>query len=545
MNDCGQPKEWSRRATVYQIYPRSFADSDGDGVGDLRGIIDRLDYLSDGTRNSLGIEALWLSPMYPSPGRDFGYDITDHRDIDSRFGDLGLFDHLVAEAGRRGIRILMDYIPNHTSDEHDWFRASRSSKDDPKRDWYVWRDPAPDGGPPNNWLSVFGGSAWELDPTTGQYYLHHHFPFQPDLNWRNPEVREAMLSVLRFWLDRGVAGFRTDAIYTLIEDPEFRDNPPNPDYRPGKDDPYLSLTHEYDLGHDGLYEAIGAMCEVLAEYEDAFMVSESYVDLETLGKLYDACRNGRHMPLNFGLISLPWDAGSYRDFIGQFDGSLEPHEWPNTVLGNHDRDRIADRVGRERARLLAIMQMTLRGMPFIYYGEELGMRGIPNVSHQRDPLEERVPGLGLGRDPERAPMQWDGSKHAGFTVGEPWLPVASDYERYNVAAESEDPHSFLSLYRHLIWHRKGSSALLSGKYIPVDAGHPDIFAYSRVCDDERVLVLLNFSERDTVAFVDFPRACVVASTHMRKYGTCTDVSRGYMLRGYEGLVLSDRVDFAE
>lgn len=539
MNPCGQSKEWFRRATVYQVYPRSFADSDDDGIGDLAGLIGRLDYLNDGTRDSLGVDAIWLSPIYRSPGRDFGYDVSDHTDIDPVFGSLELFDLLVAEAKRRDIRIVMDYVPNHTSAEHPWFRASRSSKDDPKRDWYVWRDPAPDGGPPNNWLSVFGGSAWTLDSATGQYYLHHHFPFQPDLNWRNPEVREEMLSVMRFWLDRGVAGFRTDAIYTLIEDQEFRDNPPNPDYRPGKDDPYLSLLHENDLGHDGIYDAIGAMCRVLSEYEGSFMVSEAYVDLDVLGRLYDACRDGRHMPLNFGLLSLPWDAGSYRDYVGRFDGSLEPHEWPTAVLGNHDRERVADRLGRERARLLAIMQLTLRGMPFVYYGEELGMRGIPAVSHQHDPLEDRVPGLRLGRDPERSPMQWDGSEHAGFTAGKPWLPVASDFERYNVAAEREDPHSFFSLYRHLIWHRKASRALLSGRYVGLDVGNPDVFAYERVCDDERVLVLLNFSERDADIPVDFPRARVVASTHMRKYGTCMDLSRGHVLRGYEGLVLSD------
>ncbi len=534
-----QEKEsWSRKASIYHVYPRSLKDTTGNGVGDLQGVIDALDYFNDGTEKSLGVDALWLSPIYPSPGKDFGYDITDYTAIDPLMGDMATFETLLAEAKRRNILILLDYVPNHTSDEHPWFTESRSSRDNPKRDWYIWRDAKKDGGPPNNWLSVFGGSAWTFDEMTGQYYLHHHFSFQPDLNWRNPEVRKEMLNVLRFWLDKGVSGFRTDAIYTLFEDESFADNPLNPNYRPGKDDPYLSLIHTYDEGNEETYAALGEMCAVLSEYDDACMVSESYVDIPTLGKLYDACKDGRHAPLNFSLISLPWDAGEYKKHIEDIESTLDGNEWPNYVLGNHDRRRVSDRVGRERARLLAILQMTLRGMPFIYYGEEIGMQGADIADEERkDPLSALLPGLHMGRDGERTPMQWDGTAHAGFTKGEPWLPVADDYELYNVRAEEESADSFLSLYRHLIWHRKTSPALSSGVYQSIDVGAGDVFAYERVHEDERVCVVLNFSTEDRDIILPFERAEVMASTHMRKDKEIIEGPH-YRLRGYEGLVLS-------
>lgn len=531
-------KQWFHTASVYHIYPRSLKDTNANGIGDLQGIIDSLDYFNDGTEQSLGVDALWLSPIYVSPGKDFGYDITDHKAIDSLMGDMDTFETLLAEAKRRNIRILLDYVPNHTSDEHPWFQESRKSRKSPKRDWYIWRDPSEGGGPPNNWLSVFGGSAWTFDDSSGQYYLHHHFSFQPDLNWRNEEVQKEMLDVLRFWLDKGVSGFRTDAIYTLIEDASFTDNPPNPNYRPGKDDPYLSLLHENDLGNDELYAAIGMMCAVLSEYDDAFMVSESYVDVPTLGRLYAACKDGRHAPLNFSLISLPWDVQEYKKHIEAIEETLNGHEWPNYVLGNHDRRRVTDRLGRERARLLAILQMTLRGMPFIYYGEELGMQGADIADTDRkDPLSALLPGLHMGRDKERGPMQWSGARHAGFTKGEPWLPVAEDYELYNVKAEEEDPYSFLSLYRHLIWYRKHSQALSSGVYTSLEVGFGDVLAYERVAQGERVCVMLNFSTEDRDIALPFEKAEVVASTHMRKEGEAVECAR-YRLRGYEGLVLS-------
>lgn len=530
--------QWLKKASVYHIYPRSFKDTTGNGIGDLQGIIDSLDYFNDGTAESLGVDALWLSPVYPSPGKDFGYDVTDHKAIDPLMGDMATFDTLLAEAARRDIRILLDYVPNHTSDEHPWFIESRSSRKNPKRDWYIWRNPAEGGGPPNNWLSVFGGSAWTFDEQSNQYYLHHHFSFQPDLNWRNEDVRKEMLSVLDFWLKKGVSGFRTDAIYTLIEDKSFADNPPNPDYRPGKDDPYLSLLHEHDVGDEELYTAIGMMCNVLSQYEDAFMVSESYVDVPTLGRLYDACKDGRHAPLNFSLISLPWSAHTYKEHIEAIEKTLGDNEWPNYVLGNHDRRRVASRLGRDRARLLAILQLTLRGMPFIYYGEEIGMKGTEIEDCERkDPLSLQLPGMHMGRDRERGPMQWSGTEHAGFTTGSPWLPVSDDYELYNVKAEEEDPDSFLALYRHLIWHRKQSLALSQGTYVAMDIGVENVFAYERVFGNERVCVVLNFCTEDRDIVLPFKRAEVVTSTHMRKEGEIIEDPQ-YRLRGYEGLVLS-------
>jgi len=456
------------------------------------------------------------------------------------FGDMETFDHLMKEVRRRDMRIIMDFVPNHTSSEHPWFKESRHSKEGEKRDWYVWADPKEGGGPPNNWLSVFGGSAWTMDEGTGQYYLHHFLPEQPDLNWRNPKVREAMHDVLRFWINRRVSGFRTDAIYHLIEDRDLRDNPPNPSYRKGEEDSYGSLLHEYSTGRDELYQALEEFCYVLAEKGDKFMVTETYIDVAGMDRMYGACKNGRLAPLNHNLMQIPWGAAQYRDFIDRFDATLKENEWPNYVLGNHDRSRVVSRVGSEQARLLAILQLTLRGMPFIYYGDEIGMRD------GKIPPERIVDRVGkvnpmLGRDPERTPMQWDASENAGFSAPgvSPWLPLAADWERKNVALERDDPHSILSLYRNLIWHRKESLALLTGSYRSVEPKNGYVYAYLRECDDERLLVLLNFDNHDQHICVDFPPAIVIASTHMCKAGEILD-ARGYNLHPYEGLVLSTK-----
>ncbi|MBI4175523.1 alpha-amylase, partial [Candidatus Berkelbacteria bacterium] len=432
-----EKERWSRRAVLYHIYPLSFQDSNGDGFGDLQGIIDRLDYLNDGTSTSLGIEAVWLSPIYTSPMADWGYDVADYEAIDPVFGDLTLFDRLIKEAHRRSIKVMMDFVPNHTSIEHLWFIESRSSRNNPKRDWYIWRDAKPDGSPPNNWLSVFGGPAWTEDLTTGQSYLHTFLPEQPDLNWRNPAVKEAMLNVLQYWLKRGVDGFRTDAIYGLIKDKQFRDDPPNPDYVPGKDDPFIALLHTRSHGQPELGDTLESFCDILGEHEDAFLVSEAYLDIPEMLKLYHACQSHEaHSPFNFNLIGLPWQAGAYRQFIDEFEAKLDPSDWPNYVLGNHDRHRLVTRLGLDRARLSALIQLTLRGMPIIYYGDELGMKdGEIPAPAERDPWGKRVPGFGFGRDSERTPMQWDGSTNAGFTAGSPWLPIAASSNERNVTAE--------------------------------------------------------------------------------------------------------------
>jgi len=527
-------KPWVQDAVLYHIYPRSFQDSDGDGIGDLRGIINRLDYLNDGTKDSLGVEAIWLSPIFCSPMVDFGYDITDHESIDPSFGDLKTFDCLIVEAHKRDIKVMLDFVPNHTSTEHEWFKESAKDKLNPKRDWYIWRPSKPDGSPPNNWLSVFGGSAWQLNEATGEYHLSSFLPEQADLNWRNPEVKERMLSVLRFWLKRGVDGFRIDSIYYLIKDAELRDDPPNPSFRPGQDDPYNALLHNYSNGQDALTDMLASFCGVVGEYRDAYLVSESYVDIPELLKLYNACPEYNvHSPFNFGLIGRPWSAESHRDFIDSYDAALGVEDWPNYVLGNHDRSRLVSRVGVEQAKLLGLMQLSLRGMPVIYYGDEIGMQDEPIPDTETlDAWGKRVPGFGFGRDPERTPMQWDGTKEAGFTEGAPWLPVGENHQSQNVESESSDPNSFLDMYRKLIHFRKHSPALLTGRYESQDCDNADIFAFKRICDDEILQVVLNFSDKQQTFEVE--GGPLVCSTHANSQTTS---GNHITLAPYEGRVI--------
>lgn len=535
---ANQNNNWSRRVVAYHIYPRSFKDSNGDGIGDLKGIIEKLDYLNDGTEKSLGVGAIWLSPIYKSPMADFGYDVSDYTNIDPIFGNLEDFDELLKEAHKRGIKVIMDFVPNHTSDQHPWFLESRSSRNNPKRDWYIWKDPKPNGSPPNNWLSVFGGSAWEYDKKTKQFYLHKFLKEQPDLNWRNPEVKEAMFNVMRFWINRGVDGFRADAVIHLIKDKELRDDPPNPAYIAGKDDPYDSLLHIYSEVSQETIETTKSFCQVLDEHQDKFLVSEVYLDVPGMMKYYHSCRDGLHAPFNFNLMSLPWDAGMYKKFINEFENSLGPGDWPNYVLSNHDRPRLASRIGRNRARLAAMLLLTLRGLPFIYYGDEIGMKDV-NIPPEKtkDPREKLTPGLGPSRDPERSPMQWNGGKNAGFSGGEPWLPVSEDYKEYNVEKESLDPNSMLNLYRRLIHYRNTSPALLKGKYVPIDSGCRDIFAFLRECDDEKLLILLNFSNKEQKASFGFNKAEIILNTYLDEdAGKKVDLN-DFSLRPDEGYVL--------
>ena len=477
---------WWQRGMVYQVYPRSFQDSNGDGIGDLPGLLARLDHLVE-----LGVDAVWISPIYPSPMADFGYDVSDHVDIHPVFGSLADFDRLVAAAHRRGLKVILDYVPNHTSDRHSWFVESRSSRHSPKRDWFIWSDPKPDGGPPNNWLSEFGGSAWQWDRATGQYYYHAYLKEQPDLNWRNPEVRAAMLDVLRFWLDRGVDGFRVDAIHHLIEDEHLRDNPPNPDWRPGMS-PARRLVRAHTMDQPEVHEAIVEMRRVADAYAgDRVLIGEAYLPIDRLMAYYGADLSGFHLPFNFHLISTPWQAEAIAALVETYEAALPKGGWPNWVLGNHDRPPVATRLGPSQARVAAMLLLTLRGTPTIYQGEEIGMADVPIPPDLvQDPWEKNVPGLGLGRDPERTPMQWDASSNAGFTTGEPWLPIAADYRAVNVAAQAADPRSMLSLYRALIALRRAEAALSVGDYVPVPV-RDDVLAYERRHAGRRVLVALN------------------------------------------------------
>ncbi|MGZ9165881.1 MAG: alpha-amylase family glycosyl hydrolase, partial [Anaerolineales bacterium] len=404
---------WWQKGVIYQIYPRSYQDSNGDGIGDLAGIVQRLDYLS----NTLGVDAVWLSPIYPSPMHDFGYDVADYCDIHPLFGSLQDFDHLLAEVHQRGMKLILDLVPNHTSDEHPWFIESRSSRDDPKRDWYIWRDPTPDGGPPNNWLSHFGGPAWTFDERTGQYYLHQFVKQQPDLNYRNPDVAKAMLDIMRFWLDRGVDGFRVDVIGLIMKDPLFRDEPPNPAWNGVN--PFASLQHIYTANLPEVHDLIRQMRAVLDSYDDRMMVGETYLPNEDLVIYYggpDALEC--HLPFNFQLITAPWDAAGVRRMVDAYEAVLPPDAWPNWVLGNHDQHRLATRVGPGQAGVANMLLLTLRGTPTCYYGDELGMENVPiPLEKVQDPPAVNQPEIAhiVGRDPERTPMQWDTSPNAGFS----------------------------------------------------------------------------------------------------------------------------------
>lgn len=523
---------WWERGIIYQIYPRSFMDSNGDGIGDLAGIRGKLDYLE-----WLGVDALWLSPIYPSPMADFGYDITDYTDIDPVFGTLAEFDALAGDVHRRGMKLLLDFVPNHTSAQHPWFLEARSSRESRKRDWYIWRDPKPGGGPPNNWRSVFSGSAWEFDAETGQYFYHAFLKEQPDLNWRNPEVQDAMLATMRFWLERGIDGFRVDVIWHLIKDDELRDNPPNPYYMPGQKsfDEYLAI---YSTDRPEVHDIIARMRSLIDKYPDRMLVGEVYLPIEKLMAYYGAAGQGAHLPFNFHLMHSAWNSRDIGKLVTSYEASLPEYGWPNWVLSNHDQSRVAARIGRPQARIAAMLLLTLRGTPTMYYGDEIGMRDVaiaPNMI--QDPCEKREPGRGHGRDPQRTPMQWNRSHAAGFTSSTPWLPVAADFEQYNVESEREEPVSFLALYRKLIELRRANPALAIGSYREVLV-NSDILAYCREYEGVEFLIVLNFSSMSMEAAMDELKARharIQVSTHMDRLGE--EIGTGLHLRGDEGVVL--------
>ncbi|KAB1073062.1 alpha-amylase family glycosyl hydrolase [Methylobacterium planeticum] len=476
---------WWKRGTVYQVYPRSFQDTDGDGVGDLKGITRRLDYLA-----WLGVDAVWISPIYPSPMADFGYDVADYCGIDPLFGTLADFDELVAEAHRHKLKVILDFVPNHSSIAHPWFRESRSSRENPRRDWYIWRDPARDGGPPNNWLSNFGGPAWTRDEATGQYYYHAFLPEQPDLNWRNPAVRAAMHDVLRFWLDRGVDGFRVDVIWHLIKDEGFRDNPENPDFQPHL--PEINrFTQVYSADRPEVLAVIAQMRRVLDAYDDRVLIGEIYLPIERLVAYYGADLDAADLPFNFQLIQTPWRADAVAELVENYEAALPPGGWPNWVLGNHDQPRIAARIGAAQARIAAMLLLTLRGTPTLYYGDEIGLDHVVIPPERvQDPWERNEPGH--GRDPERTPMQWEPGPFAGFSTVESWLPLSADAAARNVDALCDVPDSILTLYRRLLGLRREHAALAIGGYRTVPTGPEAIFAYERTHEGTRIRVILNF-----------------------------------------------------
>jgi alpha-glucosidase len=494
-------KLWSEVNVIYQIYPRSYQDSNSDGVGDLRGVINRLPYIK-GESNSLGIDAIWLSPFFPSPMADFGYDVSNYCDIDPLFGTLADLKELVAKAHERDIKVMIDFVPNHSSNEHPWFLASKASRDDPKRDYYTWADPKPDGTPPNNWLSIFGGSAWEWDETTGQYYLHTFLKEQPDLNWENPAVRSEMQAAVRFWLELGVDGMRADAVRWISKDIHHCDDPLNPAFVAGpNNDEFGSLLHVNSRFGPRLFEYLREITDVVTSYDDRIMIFEDYPDdIFTTRDQYLGFYGVNpkvSMPFNFEGIGKKFGAESYRRFITEFQGMLNPSEHtPVYCFGNHDQHRLATRVGEAQARVVAVMQLALPGLPVVYYGDEIGMtNGAIAPNEVQDPVELRKPGLNQGRDPERTPMQWDGSAGAGFSSVRPWLPVAAGAKVRNVERELVDPDSYLNLYRNLLNLRATYPILSDGDYETFGEADPNVYTFSRRLGDEHIFVVLNMTNK--------------------------------------------------
>ena len=518
---------WWQTAVFYQIYPRSFADSNGDGLGDLPGVTARLDHLA-----WLGVDAVWLSPFFPSPDVDFGYDVSDYCAVDPRMGSLADFDALLEQAHRRGMRILLDLVLNHTSDQHAWFQESRGGRGSPRRDWYIWRDPAPGGGPPNNWQSIFGGSAWTLDPPSGQYYYHTFYPQQPDLNWRSPATRAALLDVFRFWLDRGVDGFRLDVFNAYFKHPDFPNNPPAFGLR-GFD----RQRHLYDLDQPEMIPLVQEIRALLDSYPprpglgERYVIGETYLPSAAKAAAYmGSGRNGGgprlHQAFTFDLLNARWNPRSLMDAVQRAEQPLGPDDWPALVINNHDEPRSATRwgAGPDDARLkqAAALLLTLRGTPYLYYGEEIGMRNFhpPARAQVRDSVGRKYWPFYKGRDGCRTPMQWSAEPNAGFSADSaaaPWLPVHPDYPWRNVEAQCQDPHSLLHWYRRLIALRRAVPALQTGMLQPLTHDTRYLLAYLRQTADQTVLVAFNFSRRRQrlVLGPGLARAswCVLLSTH--------------------------------
>jgi alpha-glucosidase len=514
--------DWWKKAIFYQVYPRSFMDSNGDGIGDLQGIISRLDYLNDGTPQSLGIDAIWFSPFFTSPDFDFGYDVADYCDIDPRYGTLADFDRLVEEARKRNIRVMLDLVVNHTSSEHPWFQESRSSRDNPKRDWYVWRDGREPGNkPPNNWRNNFYGPAWSWDPQTGQYYLHSFLKEQPDLNWYNPGVRQAIYDVIRFWLERGADGFRLDVAHHYCKDEQLRDNPSF--YKREKAiggmasrDRTVEMNLYYKLGlpefqvkkynqhHPETHRILKEFRKIFDQYPGSTSVGEVMGDTpEIVAAYYGPGNDELHMNFFFELMHCRWRAGAFRRCVELWEKTLPEGAWPAYTFSNHDNVRAISRYdkggqGDVRARILALMLLTLRGTPFIYYGEEIGMKDPAFPKRLlKDPVGIKWFPFHRGRDGERTPMQWSEASAGGFTTGEPWLPVGPELESRNVTVQAQEVTSLLNFYKKLIWLRKDLPALQEGSYRSLNgAANPEeVFVYLRELDGTRLAIALNFSAR--------------------------------------------------
>jgi alpha-glucosidase len=486
---------WWKDGVIYQIYPRSYYDSTGDGIGDIPGIIRKLDYIAD-----LGVDAIWLSPIFPSPDADFGYDVRDYFDVDPKFGTMADFERLLEEAHRRAVRVILDLALNHTSEEHPWFQDARQSRVSTYRDHYIWASPKPGGKPPNNWGSVFGGSAWTYDEASGEYYLHLFYPEQPDVNWRNPRVREAMLDVFRFWCDKGVDGFRLDVFNVYYKHASLRDNPrrliPSPPYGRMFD----WQEHIYDYDQPEIAPLLAEIRHILDSYPERYAVGETFPgDAEAAARY--STPGQLHAAFNFEFAHCPWSARRFLRAIGRWERLLGAEQWPTYVLGNHDLSRPASRYrvkrNDNRLKVAAAMLLSLRGTPFIYYGDEIGMRDLPIRSKKEvlDPVGRRFWPLFKGRDGCRSPMQWTAGRNAGFSEGRPWLPVHENYMERNVASQLSDPESILNFYRSLLRLRRKHIALRRGALTLLTRTPRSILAFRRESQEETLFVILNFGDR--------------------------------------------------
>lgn len=528
---------WWNKGVVYQIYPRSFMDSNNDGIGDIKGIISKLDYLNDGTTDSLGVDAIWISPIYKSPMKDFGYDISDYRSIDPIFGTMEDFRLLLGEAHKRGIRIIMDLVINHTSNRHPWFVEAKKDKDNPKRDWYIWQ--AGRGKRrPNNWISLFEmKNAWWYEESTKEYYLGTFTKYQPEVNWRNPELKKEMYDMIRYWLDMGVDGFRIDVVNWFIKDDQFRSNP----WKISLNPPDVQR-HIYDRNRPETHEICREIRKITDEYDDRMLVGEIYTDDTSIAVSYQG--NGEdelHMAFNFNFLFCKWDAGEFYKRIRDYYNLLPEGAWPNFTLSNHDQPRhyyrFSDGEDSEpRARVAAALIMTLRGTPFIYYGEEIGMTCDKILRKDiQDPVGRKYWPIIRGRDGERTPMQWSGEENAGFSEGRPWLPVNSDYENKNVEKQSGDENSLLTFYKSLIWFRKGSRALAIGNIEFITEEPSEVLVYKRKYEEEELIVILNFSrDKQKVCFEKEEDVRMLFGTHREKEEPVT--IKEIMVHPYEVLI---------
>lgn len=542
-------RRWSEGAIVYQIYPRSFYDSNGDGIGDIPGITKKLGHLK-----TLGVNAIWLSPFYPSPMADFGYDVADYCGVDPIFGNLKDMDMLIKKAHAKNIKIIVDMVPNHTSDEHEWFRQSRQSREDIYSDWYIWHDPKghdKDGNPipPNNWINVLTcDSAWEWEPSRQQFYLHSFHVKQPDLNWGSPEVREAIKDVMRFWLDRGVDGFRVDAVPFTAKDPLLRDEPINPDFVAERGDwKYLALNHIYNSGQSHLFAYLAEMASVLKEkkYQRAerFMVTEGYPVTDNPIEEYLAYYQGMDpevaAPFNFAGFSLGWDAGQWREYLKTFHTALDEFSSrciASYAFSNHDQHRIVSRLGEDAARSAAVLLLTLPGMSFVYNGDEIGME---NGEIPPDMVQDPQFAGGFGRDPARTPVQWTPGLNAGFsTAHQTWLPVSSNYKTHNIETESKDSGSFLSLYTQLGRLRNKSEAVRYGSFEVIDTKQHDVLGYVRRNGKDTYVVLINFSDKPLACSLAPELACKSLILSSRPEAKHQIKTQEFHLKAHEAIVLA-------